>query len=557
VNTNGIVNIAACLPEMAAAHPDAVAICQPVGVSADGTVAYQRVTYRELNTQSDVVARGLGELGIERGIRAVLMVPPGPHFFALAFGMAKAGVVPVMVDPGLPLPHLKQCLAEAEPEAFIGSPKAHIARLLFGWARGHVRTSLVVGGPGWLAGPGGYDWKALLDAGNRSIRPALASTRAEDQAAIVFTSGSTGVPKGVVYTHAQFAAQIAMIKQMSGVNPGEVDLPTFPLFALFDPALGMTTVVPQMDFTKPASADPGRLLQAIERQCVTNMFASPALLATLGRWATPKRIRLTSLRRIVSAGAPVSPRVVQQMVDMMPAGGQVFTPYGATEALPVSGTTSDVILQQAHRTDEGAGICVGRPVDGVQVRIIPILDEAIAVWHDGLVLPTGTTGEIAVKGPQVTRSYWRRDEATRLAKIPDGDGFWHRMGDVGYFDAQGALWFCGRKSHRVVLDGDRSLFTIPCEGVFNVHPAVRRTALVGVRGERGMRPVLCVELEPGRSGTAQVVSELRALGRRYPHTAVISKFLFHPGFPVDIRHNAKIGREQLAAWAQERWVPQA
>ncbi len=557
MNATEIVNIAACLPEMAAAHPNAVAICQPAGQSADGGVAYQRVTYHELNAQSDRVARGLVALGMEQGARAVLMVPPGPHFFSLTFGMAKAGIVPVMVDPGLPLPHLKQCLAEAEPEAFIGSPKAHIARLVFGWARGHVRTSLVVGGPGWLAGPGGYDWKALLNAGEADKRTALAPTRAEDLAAIVFTSGSTGVPKGVVYTHAQFAAQVAMIKEMSGVQPGEVDLPTFPLFALFDPALGMTTVVPQMDFTRPASADPGRLLQAIEGQGVTNMFASPALLAALGRWVTPKRIRLRSLRRIVSAGAPVPPRVVQQMVDMMPSGGQVFTPYGATEALPVCGITSDAILQQAHRTDEGAGICVGSPVGGVQVRIIPIRDDAIAVWHNDLVLPAGAIGEITVKGPQVTRSYWRRDEATRLAKISDGGGFWHRMGDVGYFDATGALWFCGRKSHRVVLDGGRTLFTIPCEGVFNVHPAVRRTALVGVRGLRAMHPALCVELEPGWSGTAQVVSELRSLGRLYAHTAGISKFLFHPGFPVDIRHNAKIGREQLAAWAQERWVPQA
>jgi olefin beta-lactone synthetase len=557
VNATGIVNIAACLSEMAEAHPDAVAICQPIGVSADGTVTYQRVTYRELNVQSDLVARGLTALGIGQGVRAVLMVPPGPQFFVLTFGMAKAGVVPVMVDPGLPLPHLKQCLAEAEPEAFIGSPKAHFARLLFGWARGHVRTSLVVGGPGWLAGPSGFDWKALLDAGDGNKRPAIASTSAEDMAAIVFTSGSTGVPKGVVYTHAQFAAQVAMIKQMSGVQPGEVDLPTFPLFALFDPALGMTTVVPQMDFKKPASADPGRLLQAIESQGVTNMFASPALMATLGRWGAPKKLRLTTLRRIVSAGAPVPPRVVQQMVDMMPDGGRVFTPYGATEALPVCGITSDAILQQAHRTDEGAGICVGRPVDGVQVRIIPIRDEAIAAWHEDLVLPVGATGEITVKGPQVTRSYWRRDEATSLAKISDGDGFWHRMGDVGYFDARGSLWFCGRKSHRVVIDGERTLFTIPCEGVFNAHPAVLRSALVGVRSERGLHPVLCVELEPGQSGTAQIVAELRTLGRRYPHTAGIAKFLFHPGFPVDIRHNAKIGREQLALWAQERWVPQS
>ncbi len=556
VGEDGVVNIAACLPAMAAQQPEAVAICQPVGRARGGAVRYQRVTYAELNAQSDQVARGLAAVGIGQGVRAVLMVPPGPQFFALTFGMAKAGVVPVMVDPGLPLSHLKTCLAEAEPQAFIGSPKAHVARRLFGWARATLRTHLVVGGPAWLAGLHGLGWNLLLRAGARSQASALAPTRAEDVAAILFTSGSTGVPKGAVYTHGNFAAQVAMLKHMSQVQPGEVDLPTFPLFALFDPALGMTTVVPQMDFTRPASADPQRLVRALIDERVTNMFASPALLAALGRWAAPQQIKLGGLRRIVSAGAPVPPQVVKQIVDLMPAGGKVFTPYGATEALPVCGINSDEILQHAGRTALGAGVCVGRPVAGVSVKIIAISDDPVGVWRDEMALPQGQTGEIVVQGAQVTSRYWARPEATQLAKIamPVGNGFWHRMGDLGYFDAEGRLWFCGRKSHRVVLNAQRTLLTIPCEGVFNAHPAVRRTALVGVRGGAQTQPVICVEMEPGHPGTAELIEELKRLGQAHPHTADIEHFLFHPGFPVDIRHNAKIGREKLAVWAAKRVV---
>ncbi len=129
----------------------------------------------------------------------------------------------------------------------------------------------------------------------------------------------------------------------------------------------------------------------------------------------------------------------------------------------------------------------------------------------------------------------------------------HRMGDLGYFDADGRLWFCGRKSQRVVT-ARGTLCTEQVEPVFNVHPEVRRTALVGV-GERGaQRPVLCVELREGvaRDERPRIAAELRHRAEGFVHTAQVETFLFHPRFPVDIRHNAKIGREKLAAWAAKR-----
>jgi acyl-CoA synthetase (AMP-forming)/AMP-acid ligase II len=203
-------------------------------------------------------------------------------------------------------------------------------------------------------------------------------------------------------------------------------------------------------------------------------------------------------------------------------------------------------------TGEGHGVCVGLPVPSITVAIIPISDGPVKAWSDELALPTWEVGEITVRGPQVSSAYLNRPEATRMAKIPDpAGGVWHRMGDVGYRDGSGRIWFCGRKSHRVQTSKS-ALYTIPVEGVFNTHPMVFRTALVGVGMKGCQQPVLCVELETKTSKADQelISNELLELGSRYPHTKQIRKILFHPAFPVDIRHNAKIFREKLAVWAQ-------
>ncbi|MBF8269929.1 MAG: peptide synthase, partial [Gammaproteobacteria bacterium] len=190
----------------------------------------------------------------------------------------------------------------------------------------------------------------------------------------------------------------------------------------------------------------------------------------------------------------------------------------------------------------------------LEIRIIPITDEPIAEWRDGLELGPNEIGEIVVRGPQVTRSYFNHIESTRLAKIAAGEqDCYHRMGDLGYLDERDRLWFCGRKSQRVIT-ASGTLYTIPCEAVFNTHPRVARSALVGVPGDKGNILVLCVEPEAGvrKAEHAKIRQELLALGAQHAHTASIQHILFHKGFPVDIRHNAKINRERLALWAQRQ-----
>ena len=538
-------NIAASLPRLAREQPDRVAMRCP---GRDGRYATE-LTYAQLDARSDALAAGLGRHGIGRGTRTVVMVRPTPEFFLLMFALFKAGAVPVLVDPGIDKRALKQCLDEAAPEAFIGIPLAQLARLLLGWARSARRIVTVGTRWGW-----GGTTLARLERAGRGAGPQLAATAPDDVAGILFTSGSTGVPKGVVYRHRHFVAQIELLREAFAMQPGGVDLPTFPPFALFDPALGLTSIIPDMDPTRPANADPEKLHAAIARFGVTQLFGSPALMKVLADHGQP----LPTVRRVTSAGAPVPPDTVARMRALLPDDAQFWTPYGATECLPVAVIEGRELEATREATEAGAGTCVGRPVPPNQVRIIGIDDGAIADWDAARVLPTGEVGEITVAGPTATDTYFNRDAATRNAKIRErlGDGgerIVHRMGDVGYFDGEGRLWFCGRKTQRVeTAQGPR--YTEQAEPIFNTHPDVRRTALVGV-GEPGrQRPVLCFELLPEVAAMRRdaVAADLRTLAQRHPHTAGIETFLCHPGFPVDIRHNAKIGREKLAVWATQQ-----
>lgn len=539
-------NIAARLPELARERPDQIAIrCPGRRGAGNGMAAYDvTLDYRQLDARSDGMAAGLAGYGIGRGVRTVVMVRPSPEFFLLMFALFKLGAVPVLVDPGIDKRALKQCLDEAQPEAFIGIPLAHVARLALRWAPSATRLVTVGRRLGW----GGTTLAALERAGANG-GAMLAATDGEDMAAILFTSGSTGVPKGVVYRHRHFVGQIQLLGSAFGMEAGGVDLPTFPPFALFDPALGLTSVIPDMDPTRPAQADPARLHDAIQRFGVTQLFGSPALMRVLARHGRP----LPRVTRVTSAGAPVPPDVVATIRSLLPADAQFWTPYGATECLPVAVVEGRELERTRAATEAGAGTCVGSVVEPNEVRIIAIDDAPLADWSQARVLATGEVGEITVAGPTATDSYFNRPQATAAAKIREtlADGSTrvvHRMGDVGYFDAQGRLWFCGRKTHRVET-AQGPLYTEQVEPVFNTVPGVARTALVGVGPAGAQVPVLCVELQRGQSDSPALREALRAQATLRLPEANLQHVLMHPAFPVDIRHNAKIGREKLAVWA--------
>ena len=568
--TSEAINFCRHLSHAAFATPDSLAVA--VQQSRKGQLVYDEINLAALDQQSDELAYALNAYGIKRGMKAVLMVTPSIDFFVLTFALFKAGIVPILVDPGMGSRNLKQCFSESAPDAFIGIPKAHIARKLFGWGKDSVKFSLTVGGCEILSRLTGQlsllrlltKYRTSLTHNPHQDQPSqsypIALFEHSDLCAILFTSGSTGVPKGVVYSHQMFEGQIQALRDDYGIKPGERDLSTFPLFSLFGPALGMASIIPDMDASKPITANPDFIFTAIEKYQCTNLFANPALIEVLGQ-AGCKHDQpqiLTSLKRVISAGAPATLSSISRFTRLLKPNVEVWNSYGATESLPLTKIGSKALLTMQDITDNGGGICVGQPIKDVEIAIIAISEDVIADWDDDLTLPTQQIGEIVVKGQVVSQRYYRRDVATQQAKIKDPTStesqpvFRHRMGDLGYLDEQGQLWMCGRKAHSVVTPSQR-YFPIPCERIFNTHEQVKRTALVGIQYQGETIPLLCVELEPDAViSTEQLFRELNVVGNKHQQTSTINAFLIHPNFPVDIRHNAKIFREKLAIWAQKQ-----
>ena len=598
INDAACGNIAGRLTDAAAKTPFQRAVVFPAGRDAAGRVTYSQLTFQQLDRESDRLARGLQRLGVQPGTRMVLMVRPSLEFIALTFALFKSGAVIVLIDPGMGRSNIFHCLAEVEPEGFVAIPPVHAIRTVLRSRFRTARLNVTVGKRWFWRGPNyadllGEEWAPF------DVPP----TRATDPAAIIFTSGSTGPPKGVLYEHGMFNAQVELLREFYGIQPGEIDLPAFPLFALFNAAMNVTTVIPDMDPTQPALVDPAKIIEAINDQGVTQAFGSPALWNRVGRYCEEHGVTLPTLRRVLSAGAPVPNHVLLRMRRTLTVAAcglavgerlsrkrhdepDIHTPYGATESLPVCSIGGREVLEEtAELTRTGAGTCVGRPFPHVRVRIIEIIDGPIASLehvaefvrippstedrvqnshefcyessefrYESSEFRYGRVGEIIVQAPSTTREYFRRPDATAAAKIPDGDSFWHRMGDVGYVDETGRLWFCGRKDHIVETERGR-MFSVCCEAIFNEHPDVYRSALVGVGAKPRQRPLIVVEPEAGRfpetaAAKQTFLRELRELGAANPLTDAINTFLFHRSLPVDTRHNVKIKRELLAPWAE-------
>lgn len=537
------VNVARFLPRQAAAQPDAMAVMVAKGRSA-GRIDYETRSFAELERQSNRAAQYFADHGIERGMRTLLLVKPGLDLIRTVFALFKLGAPPIVVDPGMGMSKFLTCVRQSKPEGMVGISLAHGLRRVCSNSFKTVECAAMVGGG---------KFREALKSGPELAEPA--QTQARDVAAILFTSGSTGPAKGVVYTHGIFEAQVAAIRAAYGIQPGEIDLPMLPVFALFNPALGMTTVVPEMNPARPAKVDPAKIVEAIQQESVTNSFGSPVLWGKIARYCNSQGISLPTMKRVLMAGAPAPPEVISLFEKIAP-NATVHTPYGATECLPVSTIESREILEETwSQTRNGRGTCVGRPLTGMSLKVIAIDERPIRKMEDAVPIDTGSTGEVIVTGPVVTTAYDHLPEATAKAKIVDeGSGeTWHRMGDAGYLDAKGRLWFCGRLVERVVTDSE-TFFTDPCEAPYNQLPGVFRTALIGVEVDGKMVPALVVEPEEGKFPASEqdrdaFVKCLVDATKDHRKAGKVTRFFFKRSFPVDVRHNAKIHRLTLAKWA--------
>jgi acyl-CoA synthetase (AMP-forming)/AMP-acid ligase II len=544
------LNVADRLRTMAQAMPEAVAVAEPLRRDRGGRRQYRQLTFAQLDADADRLARGLIRLGARPAMRLALLVPPGIDFVALVFALFRSGAITVLIDPGMGRRNLIESLAEVCPDGFVAVPKAHLARQLFSRRFPAAGLNVTVAGRWPRSGPTIDRLRSMGEA----HQVALPVTRARDPAAIIFTSGSTGPAKGVLYQHGNFDAQVTQIRDRYGIRAGEIDLPGFPLFGLINAAMGVTTVIPDMDPSRPALVDPRKIVAAVHQWNVTQAFGSPAIWDRVGRYCEAKQIRLPSLRRVLSAGAPVPAHVLRRMVAAIHSDGDVHTPYGATEALPVASIAARTVLSETTaRTEQGGGVCVGGRFDGIDWRVIRPVAGPIATLADAEPLSQGEIGELIVHGAQVTPQYVTCQQWNPRSKIAGPDGLWHRMGDLGYLDEHDRFWFCGRVAQRVTTTAG-PLDTACCEAIFNVHPEINRTALVAVGDVPAQRPVLVVEPLPENwprthARRQKLQRELAELAVSNRLTASIDRFLLRRKLPVDVRHNAKINREELAKWA--------
>ena len=539
---------------MATRQPTQAAVKIARGQKISGEIDYLTLSFSALEQEVAAWADKLRAAGVSRGDRVLVMVRQGLPLIAAAFGLFKIGAIPVIIDPGMGRKNFLACVARSQPRVLLGIPLAQITSYIFRTAFAAVRIRI------WASSS-----PTAQLASSEKINAAVtlaADCAATDLAAILFTSGSTGAPKGVCYEHGMFAAQVRLVRTTYGITPGEIDLPLLPIFALFNPALGMTTIVPAIDPRQPANLDPAKIVRAIQQEGVTNSFGSPTLWRIIARYCLKNNLTLPSLKRVLMAGAPVPPELFADLLKILP-NGMAYSPYGATEALPVASISGlHVITTTAKATAAGQGTCVGQPVQEVTIKIIAPSMTAMVSATEICEMPVGEIGEIIVQGPMVTKTYDQLAAATALAKISPlktahglPSGPWHRLGDAGYLDPHGQLWFCGRLAERVITRAG-TLYPEQVEPIFNQHPGVARCALIGLGPNRD-EPALVIEpiaqaMVATQALRQKLLGELQIMGAAHAHTRPITRAYFHPHFPVDVRHNAKIHRLSLTQWAAQQ-----
>lgn len=509
----------------------------------------KKLTFSQLEARSDEYAWYLRDNGVSPGDRVMLMVKPSADFICLTFALFKIGSPVILIDPGMGYKNLLRCVSGVKPTVFIGIPKAHLFLRIFKKTFKSIQQKYCCG---FSFGMFGNDFRR--SAGARSENYPIFQAKKDDLAAIIFTTGSTGPPKGVRYEHGVFSAQLRLIKEYYKIGSEDIDQPAFPLFALFSTAIGACAVIPDMDSTKPAKVNPEKFVNSLLKYGVTYSFGSPALWKVVSDYCKKEQILLKKLKKVLMAGAPVSGELIANVSSILSEDAQIHTPYGATESLPIVSIEGEEILKETwFQTKVGKGTCVGRPLPGIDINIISLSNEVIDCLDDSFFVGDNVIGEIIVSGDVVTKAYENNEHETNLSKTIYNNKLWHRMGDTGYLDSSKRLWFCGRKAH-VVKTSKGDMFTIQCEAIVNNHRDIFRSALVGITNAAGsIQPVLVLEVEKNcQRSKEDILEEVKILVAQSQLTENINHFLFHDDFPVDIRHNAKIFREKLTLWAQEK-----
>ncbi|GAB3546449.1 alpha/beta fold hydrolase [Arthrobacter tumbae] len=512
-------------------------------MGSDGAVA-DSLSWQELDDRVGRLAAGLNRIGVRSGSRVSLMVPPGIELTTLIYACLRLGAVIVVADAGLGVKGLSRAVRGTVPDFLIGIERALVAGRLFGW-------------PGIRISAGAAPRARLLGVRHRleDLVAGHSSHQGDDpapdsDAAILFTSGSTGPAKGVVYTHRQLSAMRDTLSTTLNLAPGSALVAGFAPFALLGPALGAASVTPDMDVTAPKTLTTRALADAAAAIDATTVFASPAalrnVLATTPGITSRGKEALQRIRVLLSAGAPIPVNLLEQLQPLVP-NASLHTPYGMTEALPVTDTQLEDIRGAVGGTVAGAGngVCVGKAVPGAEIRI-SALDTTGAATGD----PSDSarnTGEILVRAPHIKDRYFRLWATERASSRTAG---WHRTGDVGHLDADGRLWVEGRLAH-VITSAEGVLTPVGPEQAIESLEEIRQAAVVGV-GPTGTQAVVAVVVAvegADRAGLAPGPLSDMVRDAVRPSGVRLAAVLTLPALPTDIRHNAKIDRTAVAAWA--------
>lgn len=498
------------------------------------------VTFAELATKIDNICAHLQQAGLVKGSKVLCLAKPSIDSTAFIFALVKSGAIPVLVDPGMGLKRMLICIEQCRPEFMVGEPIVMLLKLVFRKAFRSVKVSYCTR---FLPGLCNASVAALTRTPATPYQPARVVP--EDVAAITFTSGSTGVPKGVELTHRAVSSHQKAWDQCFGLDENHVDLATFPLYLLLSNASGRTSIIPTMDFSKPGSVNPAFIYKAALAHKATLSFGSPALWERVVTYMHDNGLSLPDYRIILTGGAPVRADLLRRIKAVMP-NAQAFALYGASEATPMCYLEEQELSATDNETGAGGGICVGYPMGDLQVRVIPLTNQIISRWEDTPLLNTDQIGELVVSGSVVSRRYHGLDSKTREAKIPDNDNVWHRLGDTGRVDPTGKLWLYGRMSHVCDYQGT-PYYSLAEESLFQRLEHIGRCALISVSiaGER----VLALVLEKHQKMPANIEAIVSAYASEQQRP-IQRVFVYPQGFPVDARHNAKIDRAALTTWAQ-------
>lgn len=497
---------------------------------------YESLTFAEIEQRVNHYAQTFLHNGFNVGDRVLVFIKPSLEFPIVIFALFKAGLVPVFIDPGMGVDSMLQCIQSSKAKGLVGIPKIHHLRLL----KPHFFTSIEVAFVVMGRALNALSLDVLLKQ-NAHTEIKLSCMTKESLAAILYTSGGTGQPKGVLYTHGMFINQTIKLKQMFKLTPQDKDYPCFPLFGLFSLALGLTVVMPEVDLMKPADVNGKTITQSLIHHKITFSTGSPALWKKVASYSVKKKITLPFLKGLATFGAPVSLKLHADLAKVL-THGELYTPYGATECLPVSLMTSREILGETrYQTLLGEGTCVGYPAPSTEIKILCLESKKITNQSNYI-------GEILVSSETMTSGYDAREAESMIISFtcPETQKRYHRMGDMGKIDNFGRLWFLGRCVHSFKL-ANVWLCTEEIESAINNMIDINRSALIKVKD----KIILVIERNDGMIDLPESLKEkffqkIRVTLSNLPKGHFIDEIIIDRSFPVDSRHNIKIDRLLMA-----------